>query len=63
MRREVGAAFLLGSAGIRQADRVTATEVRMLGMEIENVLGGAFWCYRPCPARADRASYHCSHDP
>lgn len=42
MRREVGAAFLLGSAGIRQADRVTATEVRMLGMEIENVLGGAF---------------------
>ncbi|MBT60447.1 MAG: hypothetical protein CMA63_02695 [Euryarchaeota archaeon] len=42
MRREVGAAFLLGSVGIRQADRVTATEVRMLGMEIENVLGGAF---------------------
>ena len=42
MRREVGAAFLLGSAGVRQADRVTATEVRMLGMEIENVLGGAF---------------------
>jgi len=42
MRREVGAAFLLGSAGIRSADRVTATEVRMLGMEIENVLGGAF---------------------
>ena len=42
MRREVGSAFLLGSAGIRQADRVTATEVRMLGMEIENVLGGAF---------------------
>ena len=42
MRREVGNAFLLGSAGIRSADRVTATEVRMLGMEIENVLGGAF---------------------
>lgn len=42
MRREVGNAFLLGSAGVRQADRVTATEVRMLGMEIENVLGGAF---------------------
>ena len=42
MRREVGAAFLLGSAGIRSAERVTATEVRMLGMEIENVLGGAF---------------------
>jgi len=42
MRREVGNAFLLGSAGVRQADRVTATEVRMIGMEIENVLGGAF---------------------
>lgn len=42
MRREVGSAFLLGSAGVRQADRVTATEVRMMGMEIENILGGAF---------------------
>lgn len=42
MRREVGNAFLLGSAGVRSAERVTATEVRMLGMEIENVLGGAF---------------------
>jgi len=42
MRREVGNAFLLGTAGVRQADRVTATEVRMIGMEIENVLGGAF---------------------
>lgn len=42
MRREVGSAFLLGSAGVRSAERVTATEVRMLGMEIENVLGGAF---------------------
>lgn len=42
MRREVGNAFLLGSTGVRQADRVTATEVRMIGAEIENVLGGAF---------------------
>ncbi len=42
MRREVGAAFLSGAQGVRQAERVTATEVRMLGMEIENVLGGAF---------------------
>lgn len=42
MRREVGNAFLIGSSGIRSAERVTATEVRMLGMEIENVLGGAF---------------------
>lgn len=42
MRREVSNAFLIGSAGVRSAERVTATEVRMLGMEIENVLGGAF---------------------
>ena len=42
MRREVSSAFLIGSSGIRSAERVTATEVRMLGMEIENVLGGAF---------------------
>ncbi len=42
MRREVSNAFLAAQGGIRQADRVTATEVRMIGMEIENVLGGAF---------------------
>ena len=42
MRREVAQAFLTGSAGVRSAERVTATEVRMMGMEIENVLGGAF---------------------
>lgn len=42
MRREVSNAFLIGSSGVRSAERVTATEVRMLGMEIENVLGGAF---------------------
>ncbi len=42
MRREVSTAFLIGSSGVRSAERVTATEVRMMGMEIENVLGGAF---------------------
>jgi len=42
MRREVSQAFLIGSSGVRSAERVTATEVRMMGMEIENVLGGAF---------------------
>ena len=42
MRREIGEAFLMNSASIRQAERVTATEVRMVGQELENVLGGAF---------------------
>lgn len=42
MRREIGEAFLMNSASIRQAERVTATEVRMIGQELENVLGGAF---------------------
>lgn len=42
MRREISEAFLMASAGIRQAERVTATEVRMVGQELENVLGGAY---------------------
>ena len=42
MRREVSEAFLMTAGGIRQAERVTATEVRMVGQELENVLGGAY---------------------
>ncbi len=42
MRREVAEAFLMTAGGIRQAERVTATEVRMIGQELENVLGGAY---------------------
>ena len=42
MRREISEAFLMTSGGIRQAERVTATEVRMIGQELENVLGGAY---------------------
>jgi len=42
LRRELGRAFLMDSAGIPNKDRVTATAVRMLGQELENVLGGAF---------------------
>jgi len=42
MRGEVGKAFLMDSASIPQGDRVTATAVRMVGQELENVLGGAF---------------------
>jgi hypothetical protein len=42
MRRELGKAFLMDSASIPTGDRVTATAVRMVGQELENVLGGAF---------------------
>jgi hypothetical protein len=42
MRREVGRAFLLDSASMPTGDRVTATAVRMIGQELEHVLGGAF---------------------
>ncbi len=42
MRREVAEAFLMSRGAVRQAERVTATEVRMVGQELENVLGGAF---------------------
>jgi hypothetical protein len=42
LRREVGRAFLLDSASIPNKDRVTATAVRMIGQELEHVLGGAF---------------------
>ena len=42
LRREIGRAFLMDSASIPQGERVTATAVRMVGQELENVLGGAF---------------------
>tara|TARA_R100000700_G_C3177349_1_gene152511 strand:- start:2684 stop:4309 length:1626 start_codon:yes stop_codon:yes gene_type:complete len=42
MRREVGNAFLLAGSAIPSGDRVTATAVRMIGSELETVLGGAF---------------------
>ena len=42
MRREVSQAFLMTGGAIRQAERVTAAEVRALGQELEQVLGGAF---------------------
>ena len=42
LRKEVGRAFLLDSASIPQGERVTATAVRMIGQELEHVLGGAF---------------------
>ena len=42
MRREIGEAFLMNRGSIRNAELVTATEVRMIGQELEQVLGGAF---------------------
>ena len=42
LRNEIGKAFLLDSASIPRGERVTATAVRMIGQELENVLGGAF---------------------
>ena len=42
MRAEVSKAFLVNGGSIRDAERVTAAEVRMVGAELEQVLGGAF---------------------
>lgn len=42
MRKEIGQAFLLNSASMPQGERVTATAIRAIGQELENVLGGAF---------------------
>ena len=42
MRAEVAKAFLMQGGSIRDAERVTAAEVRMVGAELEQVLGGAF---------------------
>ena len=42
MRREIGQAFLMTGQAIPSGDRVTATAVRMIGAELETVLGGAF---------------------
>jgi hypothetical protein len=42
MRQTVAKSFLNETGQIRQAERVTATEVRMVGQQLEEVLGGAF---------------------
>lgn len=42
MRKEIGQAFLMSAASMPTGDRVTATAVRMVGSELETVLGGAF---------------------
>jgi hypothetical protein len=42
MRSEVSEAFLMTRGSLPTGDRVTATAVRMIGSELETVLGGAF---------------------
>lgn len=40
--RRIGSAFLLGSAVTRDAERVTAEEIRMQAQELESSLGGVY---------------------
>jgi len=42
MRKEVGQGFLLQTAAMPTGDRVTATAIRAVGNELENILGGTF---------------------
>ena len=42
LRRELGQAFLLSSSVTRNAERVTATEVRMVAQEVDGIVGGVF---------------------
>lgn len=42
MRQELAAAFLMRSNATRDAERVTATEVRLVAQELEGALGGTY---------------------
>ena len=42
IRDRLGHAFLLSSGVVRNAERVTAQEIRMLSMELESALGGLY---------------------
>jgi hypothetical protein len=42
IKERLGHAFLLTSGTVRNAERVTAEEIRMLSMELENALGGVY---------------------
>ena len=42
IRERLGHAFLLSSGVVRNAERVTAEEIRMLSMELESALGGLY---------------------
>lgn len=40
--RELSQAFLLNSSGVRDAERVTAEEIRFIAMELESAFGGLY---------------------
>jgi hypothetical protein len=42
IKREIGQGFLIGSASTRDAERVTASEIEMQAMELEESLGGVY---------------------
>lgn len=42
LERELAQAFLLSSAGVRDAERVTAEEIRFFAREIESAFGGLY---------------------
>lgn len=42
LERELAQSFLLSSAGVRQAERVTAEEIRFIAMELESAFGGLY---------------------
>ena len=42
IRDRLGHAFLLSSGAVRNAERVTAEEIRMLSLELESALGGLY---------------------
>jgi hypothetical protein len=42
LERELAQAFLLSSAGVRDAERVTAEEIRFIAMELESAFGGLY---------------------
>ena len=42
IKERLGQAFLLTSGVVRNADRVTAEEIRMLSQELESALGGLY---------------------
>lgn len=42
LERELAQSFLLNSAGVRDAERVTAEEIRFIAMELESAFGGLY---------------------
>lgn len=63
IKRDLGAAFLLQSSIVRDAERVTAEEIRLQAMELETSLGGTYsslavWFQRPlCEWLLEKADF------